>query len=321
MQLIRKPKECRQFITTLAIGEDYIADWERAVLPNWLQYCERHDLGLILFDNELIEKDNIAWKKSNWQRLLIPSYVKENNLNISDMCYLDVDVLLSPIAENIFEYHDTERVGVVSQRHNLPMNLELTLRMLAFSRNQFLSSEYPLDSALFMEPRQIFKEHGFENSYNDYFCSGVLLFNVDIYADIFEKWFYNYPRDVVTMTGGGEEPIINYELLTLNKINVLKYEFQALWIYEIASKYPFLFKELDNEGLVRKCIESSLLANNFLHFAGSWHECQVWKYGKFFQDSDINNFVKKFREYMTLPLTGKKQGVIRPDLKVAISGK
>lgn len=313
MHEIKKPKKSRCYIATVAIGDEYYRQWESASLPSWVEYCDRHDLGLLVFSEELIGKDSQHYKKSNWQRLLIPRELKKYDHDATDICYLDTDVLISPFADSIFSRHIPSKVGVVSQRHNLPLRLELTLRILAFSRNRYISDKYPLDSALFMEPSRIFEENGFSDALtDDYFCSGVLLFNLENYSDLFTEWFYKYPADIQTMTGGDEEPILNYELMKMGKLNILPYEFQALWIYEVAHKYPFLFRKLDDEDLVRSCIEASLVTNNFLHFAGAWHECQLWKMGGFFNDRETSDWMNKFAEYLETPVTGDPKGIIRP---------
>lgn len=146
------------------------------------------------------------------------------------------------------------------------MNLEYTLRILAFSRNRYLDEKYPLDSNLFMDSISIHKYHGIlDITNNDYVCTGVIMFNVNKYESILADWFFQYPKDTQTITGG-EQPILVYELLKLNELNMLPYEYQAIWTYEISHKYPFLFKNLDNEELVRSCIEACLISNNFLLF-------------------------------------------------------
>ena len=313
MKEIRRPRASRHYIATVAIGEEYYKQWESASLPTWIHYCDRHDLGLLVFSDELISHTDPCYKKSNWQRLLIPSYLQSLGHDAADICYLDTDVIISPLANNIFCLHDPSRIGVVSQRHNLPMSLHQTLRIVAFSRNYYLDNKYPLDSSLFMDPKSLFHYHGFSADLpDDYFCTGVLLFNVEYAASLFSEWFYRYPANIQTITGGGEEPILNFELLSHGSLNILPYEYQALWIYEIASKYPFLYNRLGEHPLVRDCIESSLIANNFLHFAGSWHECQAWKIGDFFNGDDSKEWITRFSEYLDSPVTGNPQGLVRP---------
>jgi len=111
---------------------------------------------------------------------------------------------------------------------------------------------------------------------------------------------------------GGEQPIVSYELLSSGTLNILPYEFQALWVYEICFKYPFLFRSLEDQDLVSKCVEASLLHAHFLHFAGSWNESQVWKIGKFFGSQESLDWIKNFNKYLDQPLTGQAVGIVRP---------
>jgi hypothetical protein len=128
-----------------------------------------------------------------------------------------------------------------------------------------------------------------------------------------QGWFEKYTRDVKSITGGGDEAHVNYEFQQWGKLSWLPYEFQALWTYEAAWHYPFIFdlEELESE-TVRACIEASLYKNHFLHFAGSWHECQMWKIGGIFATEEKQNEIAAYRDYLRMPLTGKPQGMIKP---------
>lgn len=311
MKILRKPSNNANYIATVAIGDTFIKAWEYAALPSWIKYCEIYDLGLIVFDANLIDEKHPKWKKSNWQRLLIPEAILAAGYEICNVCYLDTDIIISPIARNIFEFHDPEKIGVVSQINGLPLDRHRALRLLAFLRHRFLSERYPLDSALFMNPEDVFKFHSL-TPFPDYVCTGVLVFSVKRFSSVFSDWFYRYASDVNSITGGGEEPILNYELQRDGRLNFLPYHFQALWIYEVATKYPFLFESKHDHGLVRRCIESVLLSADFLHFAGSWDECQMWKIGNFFSDESTNSFISAFGNYLCQPVTGKPVGLVRP---------
>lgn len=309
---IVRPKKTKNYLSTIAMGDEYFYQWQTSAMPMWLEYCEKYDLGLLVFTDELIEKEHPSYKKPTWQKLLIPSELDNIGYDAENICYLDTDILISPIAKNVFDYHVPSSIGVVSQRHSLPMNLELTLRILAFSRNRYFSESYPLDSALFMKPERIFSEHDLKLGVDEYFCAGMFLYNVENYKNFFTELFYKYPAGIQSMTGGGDEPLVNYEFLKNGELNFLPYEFQALWIYEIAHKYPFLFNKIQDEELVKECVQASLLSNSFLHFAGSWNESQLWKIGDFFKDSSSADWIDKFSEYLETELTGDPKGMMRP---------
>ena len=45
-----------------------IKEFSEYVLDSWKLYCQIHDLGLIVFLDELIEKKDPYWKKFNWHK-------------------------------------------------------------------------------------------------------------------------------------------------------------------------------------------------------------------------------------------------------------
>ena len=69
MQILRKPNKTKNYIATIAIGNSYLLEWERFCKIKWLNYCEKYDIGLIVFTDDLISKDHEKWKKPTWQKL------------------------------------------------------------------------------------------------------------------------------------------------------------------------------------------------------------------------------------------------------------
>ena len=307
MKIIKKSKDVNNFIATVAIGEKHLIEWRKYILPSWILYCERHDLGLVVFEKELIDKSHLKWKKANWHRLLMGDKLKE--LNANNVCYLDTDILINPFAPNVFDFHDDEKISIVSQTKT-PFEHSKVLRKIAFFRNRYLSSDYPLDSALFISREDYYKHHNFTPQ-KDVFCSGFYIFNVNNFSHILEEWFFKYPSNVDTLTNGGDEPVLNYEFQNHGKIKWLDYKFQAIWMYEMAEEYPFLYQDINNKESVKKCIQASLQQNYFLHFAGKWE-------GYVYKDASIMNAnflseLQDFDDYLQLPLTGKPLGPIYPD--------
>ena len=312
MKVYIEPGASGNVLSTVAIGENYLEIWERNALPTWAEYCNRHDLGLIVFDQEMLERESRFWKKATWQKLLIANCLAESGLLVTNVCYLDTDILISPFAPNIFNGYDPAMIAVVSQVRDLPQPLCLTLRRLAFLRHNRWDTNYPLDSSLFMTPQQIFSFHGLPE-FNNYFCAGMFVFNVERHRLLMKEWFEKYTREVHSITGGGDEAHVNYEFQNWGKLSWLPYRFQALWTYEVAWHYPFLFnREVFGTELVRECIEASLYKNHFLHFAGSWHECQMWKTGGFFDGKTTRVELESYRAYLRTAVTGRPLGTIRP---------
>lgn len=312
MNFIIQPSDSGNILATVAIGEDYLKNFKEYALPGWLRYCERYNLGLVVFENDLLDHKDLYWKKANWQKLLIGKHLRNTDLRINNICHLDTDILISPEAPNIFNYHEEDKISLVSQIFNLPYPDEEVRRRIAFFRHRFYSREYPLDSALFANLDQIFSFHGLQKQSN-YFCTGVFIFNLENHTQLMHDWFYKYPSNIKSITGGGEEAHLNFEIQKYGKFKVLDYKFQALWTYEMAWKYPFLYDpSYNNSQLIRQCIEASLYSNYFLHFAGSWFESEMWKIGGIFGSKESIKLLADYASYLKAPITGEPKGVIKP---------
>lgn len=307
MKILYKGKS-NNFIVTIAIGDRFYKEWADYVLPGWLLYCKKNELGLAVIDEDLIEKSDPCWKKATWQKLLIGREFVRKNLDVKNICFLDADILINPFAPNVFDFHDDANISVVSQTKT-PFDYSKVLRKIAYYRNKYLSNHYPLDSSLFMSKKDYYMYHNFDEQ-SDLFCAGFFIFNVNNFSALMESWFFHYPSEVETITNCGDEPVLNFEFQNHGKIKWLDYKFQSLWLYEMAEKYTFLYSELTNSKLIKECIRCSLRQNYFLHFAGKWE-------GNMYKDKSILNDdflleLESFNKYLSTPVTGKPVGLVYP---------
>lgn len=296
-------------IVTLAIGGNYLSKWEQYASPTIIEYCKINSLGLYLQDVSL--DNSTTPKKFQWQKILLPAQLSKLYPKVKNFCYLDSDIIANPNKGSVFDYHINGSLSLVSQVKNLPLPLNLTQRIIAFYRHEFYSQEYPLDSALFMTPEQILQFQGFPLK-DDYACMGLIMGSISDFSSRLEEIYFKYDESVLTLTGGGDEPILNHEFQSAFPINWIPYEFQAIWLFEMAWKYPFLYKRSWDSDLIRDCAESVLLGNTFLHFAGSWGESRMIEAGNFFNmEGDMQ---VRFSEYLKMKVTGEPKGLIRPHL-------
>jgi len=310
IKVYRKPGKSNNVIVSVIISKEYFNFWEKYIFKNWYDYCKKYNLGLIIFDNYL--DDRFKDIKTTWHKLLIGKLISEKNLKfkINNICYLDGDILINVFGSpNIFKKHHKDKITVVSQYKNLPYSLVETQKRISFFRHNFYSKRYPLDSSLFMKPSHIFKFHKFKNDLKceNYFCAGLFIFNLRKFNHFIQNIFYKYCRKK-TITGG-DEPILNYEFQKLGKLNYIEYKYQAIWVYEMANKYPFLYW-LKDPKIQSDCVSSSLMSNFFLHFAGSWYEKELIKSNIFFNSK---KFLKKFFIYNKKKPRHTPRGLIRPE--------
>jgi len=278
----------------------------------WEMYCHRHDLGLILFDDHLIAKSDPNWKNPYWQKFLIGEVLNSATFQTNNVCCLDTDILISPIAPNIFANRNESKVGLISKRKNLPLEHQQYLRRMAFLRNRFYDANYPLDSSLFISLNDLYTEVGIDVQPDDA-CSGVFVYNCLTHGLLLAEYYRSFDQSVMERDGGGEQRFLNHFVQSQNLVEWLDYRFQALWTYEISSKYPFLYSEhKDNMPLIKNCIEASLFSNYFLHFAGSWHEGKMWEQVRVLDTPESLSMFEAFNAYMKVPVFGKPLGQVKP---------
>jgi hypothetical protein len=163
-----------------------------------------------------------------------------------------------------------------------------------------------------MSLEQLYRYHGLAVQ-EDEACMGLIVFNVDRHAELMRGWFEKYDRKVESVTNGGDQTHINYEVQNWGNVSWFDYRFQAIWPYEMAWKYPFLYDYgRENEVLIRKCVEAALYQNYFLHFAGSWHESEMWKLGGFLSSDPEKTRLKDYYSYCQRPVLGVPLGTIKP---------
>lgn len=299
-------------LATIAIGEQYLQPFMKYAYHTWEMYCHRHDLGLILFDDHLIAKSDPKFKNPYWQKFLIGEALNSANFQTNNVCCLDTDILISPIAPNIFANRNESKVGLVSLRQNLAYSYDLSLRRMAFFRNRFYDSKYPLDSSLFISLDGLYEMAGLDPQ-EDEACSGVFVFSCQNHGMLLKNYYLSFDQSVMERDGGGEQIFLNHFVQSQGLVEWLEYRYQTMWTYEMANKYPFLYSEnKDNFVLIKECIEASLFGTYFLHFAGSWHEGKMWEQVKVFDKPESLVMFDAFAEYMKTPVYGKPLGAIKP---------
>ena len=284
-------KAKKNSIACIAIGHNFYKAWEGNILPSWIKYCKKNNLGLIVFTDHLIDKSSIYWKKPTWQRCLVASKVNEKFSIVKNICVMDIDILINPYSPNIFKSINKNKINLTSLRKNLPYNYDDTVRKLAFFRKEFLNPKYPLDSLLNCSLKTLYKLEKLSPQ-KDELNVGVMVFNIRKFAKKFERWFYFYKRGLDTTTLGGCQTILNYFILKNKYQNLIDYKFNSIWVFEIANRFPHILKKLKNKKILNDFIVAILLDNYFLHFAGSGDDGAVWRKNKLLHIKEFNIFGK-----------------------------
>jgi len=296
------------WLVTLAIGDDHLSRFEMYALPFARKYCLNNNLGLAVvvsdIDSETLESSK--GKKKNWQKLLIPDSMSKLFSHSLNITYFDSDILFNPFGKNIFDNYKSGKFAIVSEVHDLPYDTHLCNRVISFYRHHFYSQNYPLDSAIFMKHDDIYAYHNLPVR-DDYSTSGVFVCNTEIHSHELRDIYCRYNSNVQSLTDGGDEPHFNHEVRELFDIQTLPYEFQALWSWEMASRFRHLFSADPLSKDSMNCVSSTLLSVTALHFAGAWPDSRFYLNPHLFSLVD-NSFNSAFHSYLQQPVTGNPVG-------------
>lgn len=266
----------RRVIATTAVGQNYLENWSKYSAPSWLRYCEFYDVGLVVITDNLDGDSDTQSKNGSWQKMLAPSFVIDNFPAVEIVCLLDSDVVISPIAKNVFDHASSSQYSVVSEVQTLPFELMDARKRVAFYRRRFYDPTFPSESILMATPQDEFKMQGVKG-FDNYFCAGLLCVPSPRSAEL-ASWYHSAPAE--------RHRDIAFEQVYLNswvqstEPEWLPYEFQAIWNYEMAVNYPHLYRcgsEVSEAAEAVSAIENLLLRTSFVHFAGSWFESRAWQ--------------------------------------------
>jgi hypothetical protein len=299
-------------IATVACGESYLKNWEQNSLPGWLDYAERHDVTIFVFLSRLGGDTEAGARSASWDKLLVPQFLGKTHPQVIEVCLLDTDFAIGPFAPNIFENHTPGKYSVVSQEKNMPFSVKEVRRRIALLRREYFDSSYPLDSLLQATPSQLFELHGL-NSHDDYFCAGLIMLdetNFDSLADC----YFHYPVDKISSSAAWEEPFVN-DWIQSRSVNWLPYEYQSIWLFEMAALYPWLYDQrptgqINPESL--HALGACLLNRYFVHFAGSWGEADYWHHVPLLSKNIFYENLLSLSRNLKADFSGVSRGKLNP---------
>lgn len=289
--LVIRSSKSKNYLASIIIGEKHYSDWKKYCSTSWIKYSKKNNIGLIVIFKNLLDKKSDLWKKPTWQRLLIAKYIKNSNLDINNICVLDSDIFINEFSPNIFKKSDLKKISVVNFYKNLPFKKTYykIRERLVYLRRIFLDKQFPLQSSLTAEPKEIFLNYKLGRNLNNYFCAGVMVYNVKKYADFFQKIYLKYAKKKQKVKFNGVEVPLNYEVMSKAKTFWLDYKFQAIWLFELSDKYSFIYRVRKNRSeLIKLCAEEIILNSYFLHFPGTYKDSKkTWKIKNFFSDKKL----------------------------------
>ncbi len=258
------------WIISTAISGDYFERWEHGFSALWFDYADRHGLGIAIAVENLYRPGDEQLNGA-WQKLLAVDALAEEIGRPIRCALIDSDVLISPFADNIFDAVTVGRIGIVSQINGIPMEYRRLTNRIAFLRREYIETSFPLNSLLNASPRQVFEWAGLEPALDDYACTGLMVCDSANHAALFREWYENAPTDErYHSIGDWEQTYVNHQIQRHPDVQWLDYSWQAIWMFEAALNYPFLYSSTVESEVLQWCVTSSVLRHQFLHLAGSW---------------------------------------------------
>jgi len=301
------------WLVSTAISGDYFERWEDGFSALWFDYANRHNLGIAIAVQNLHSAGGPQLNGA-WQKLLaVESLARELGRPLR-CALIDSDVLISPLADNIFEAVREGRIGIVSRARDMPMELRRVTNRIAFYRREFMEPNFPLNSLLNATPRQIFEWAGLEPAMDDFACTGVLVCDSVSHAELFQKWYEAAPSDErYHAIGDWEQTYVNHQIQQRPDIQWLDYSWQAIWMFEAAENYPFLYSSSVEQDVLRWCVTSSLLKHQFLHLAGRWEATpDARSLPALPEVSDMSEFIERLRVQAGASEPAQMRGKLAP---------
>jgi len=264
-------------IVTSAVGNEYFERWKAFSFPTWKRYAHEHQLGIVVVLNRLIVGPESIAKNASWDKLLAPLLLSQHFPKIERVALLDTDVVISPFAPNLFDLSEPGSYSVVSQERGLPFPIREVRQRIALLRQWFYDDDYPQNSILQATAEEVFSLQGLP-AHPDYFCAGLIVLDSSLFEDL-ANCHASISSDRAQSSFAWEEPFVNDWIQSRNHI-WMPYEYQAIWLFEMAWYYPHLYGLVSNvpgNRAVADVIGSVMLNRFFLHFAGSWFEADAWK--------------------------------------------
>jgi len=311
--LVIRPSHSDRWILTTAIGGSYYDRWNRDFRPSWVRYAERYDLGIVVVTADIFGPTEPR-RHGAWQKLLGPRALREFLGRDVRCLLLDSDVIISPGAPNVFDRCPPHSLGVVSQEYGVPLGGAQPLRrQMAFLRKSFMDDNFPLRSSLIATPAKVAELGGFPPLSN-YFCSGVVMTNTSRHANLFSRWYSEAPcTSDYRSIDWGEELWMNVKVANIDDVVWMGYEWQALWAFEVAANYPFLYAAPKNEELSSWILAAVLLNNHFLHLAGSWESTLFHSSSPTLPSiEDFESFTLALTKWKTSTTAATDFGVVTP---------
>ena len=108
-----------------------------------------------------------------------------------------------------------------------------------------------------------------------------MVYDITKYSELLFKIYLKYCGKIYKRKFKGVEIPLNYELIRkISKLHWLDYKFQTNWLYELASKYSFLYRVNKNYKELKKYCAEEIILNSYFFYILLEHLRMQPKLGK-----------------------------------------
>ncbi|WP_207476463.1 hypothetical protein [Arenibaculum pallidiluteum] len=258
-------------VVSVVCGEAYQQSFRQWYLPTWERYCRRHGFDLFLIEAPIDRNVDLSVKSIHWQKLLVASLPPMKRY--ARMVWIDADILINDgIAPDITAGVPEGSIGVVDAT---PWMTEADDVFNQYGRFLFLDA-LSMSAARGADGRRVvvadmsvadmYRLKGLVPPCDRFINTGVFVCSPRLHGDFLFDVYLRYGRDLWDF----ENSAMSWEILRSGMQHFIDPRFNAVWIWEAAKHYPFLY-DLDfynaNHDVVRRCVNACFRNNFFLHFA------------------------------------------------------
>lgn len=256
-------REHRNAVATICIGDDYWDVWRGLCQNNWIDYCDKFNLDLIVVRTPLDQSESAKRRSPAWQKLLLLS--QPWSREYERIVWLDSDIVISPWAPDIVAATpNPARIGVVESGSQLS----------EAERHIYLERSYKValepdkaNLAWSIHTRNQFEGAGITQEAVTMYNTGVLVLDPRAHADLF---FSVYEKQ--TQSRLYEQPHLSLEIhnrkiaqLISSRFNWSVHEFLVM-----LGKDGLNFEDRQREiAVMAEEVKNEKLKSYFLHFCGS----------------------------------------------------
>jgi len=260
-------------IVTIAIGQNYYANWKKFCEPNWRQYGERYGFDLICLERPLDTSERARMRSVAWQKCLILG--QDFAGSYDQICWIDSDIMINAFAPDIAAGVPLDKVGATYETTFSPVYLKRAFMLWPTSIINYTPQEY-------------YSTYGLQADCDKVLNTGVLVLSPRFHRTILEHVYNSYEEK-----GGREWHMemrpLSYELVKAGAVHWIDPRFNLMWPSEEIMHYPFLLQPPARQGLRARierkirtvvnssslrrlhaaCLNASFQSSFFLHFGGN----------------------------------------------------